>query len=126
LCVSPADPLSTDKDISPQTGFPAWVKPQRSQPVKIAPDRPEWPHEIELDGYRMIARIDHGDVRLLSGTGIDWTAKYPTVAGVRPRPKRRTGPIALPIEADGFPAGTSTLAGCVRQGGRGKSYRRQI
>ena len=36
-------------------------------------------HEIKLDGYRMAARIDNGRVQLLTRTGLDWTAKYPTV-----------------------------------------------
>jgi bifunctional non-homologous end joining protein LigD len=37
-------------------------------------------HEIKLDGYRMHARLDSGDVRLLTRTGLDWTAKYPAIA----------------------------------------------
>ena len=35
--------------------------------------------EIKLDGYRMAARIDNGDAQLLTKTGLDWTAKYPSV-----------------------------------------------
>jgi bifunctional non-homologous end joining protein LigD len=35
-------------------------------------------HEIKLDGYRMAARIDNGRVQLLTRTGLDWTAKYPS------------------------------------------------
>jgi ATP-dependent DNA ligase len=35
-------------------------------------------HEIKLDGYRMAARIDNGRVQLLTRTGLNWTAKYPT------------------------------------------------
>src|SRR5204863_9080525 len=37
-------------------------------------------HEIKLDGYRMAARLDNGDVRLLTRTGLDWTSKYPAIA----------------------------------------------
>ena len=48
--------------------------------VKQAPDGPGWLHEIKLDGYRMHARLDSGDVRLLTRTGLDWTSKYPTIA----------------------------------------------
>ena len=39
---------------------------------------PQWLHEIKLDGYRMAARIDNGRVQLLTRTGLDWTAKYPS------------------------------------------------
>jgi bifunctional non-homologous end joining protein LigD len=35
-------------------------------------------HEIKLDGYRMAARLDNGRVQLLTRTGLDWTAKYPS------------------------------------------------
>jgi DNA ligase D-like protein (predicted ligase) len=35
-------------------------------------------HKIKLDGYRMAARIDNGRVQLLTRTGLDWTAKYPS------------------------------------------------
>ena len=35
-------------------------------------------HEIKLDGYRMAARTNNGRVQLLTRTGLDWTAKYPS------------------------------------------------
>jgi DNA ligase D-like protein (predicted ligase) len=48
--------------------------------VTHAPDSPAWLHEIKLDGYRMHARLDSGEVRLLTRTGLDWTHKYPAIA----------------------------------------------
>ena len=48
--------------------------------MKQPPDGPDWFHEIKYDGYRMHARIDDGDVRLLTRTGLDWTRKYPPIA----------------------------------------------
>ena len=36
-------------------------------------------HEIKLHGHRMAARIDHGNAQLLTRTGLDWMAKYPSV-----------------------------------------------
>jgi len=48
--------------------------------VKQAPDGAGWLHEIKLDGYRMHSRLDNGDVRLLTRTGLDWTTKYPAIA----------------------------------------------
>jgi bifunctional non-homologous end joining protein LigD len=48
--------------------------------VREAPEGPEWLHEIKYDGYRMHARLDHGSVRLLTRTGLDWTHKYPAIA----------------------------------------------
>src|SRR6185437_15923337 len=62
---------------SPSSGF---IPPQLSKVVSQAPDGPAWLHEIKLDGYRMAARLDSGTVRLLTRTGLDWTAKYPAIA----------------------------------------------
>ena len=53
---------------------------QLTELVKQPPDGPDWLHEIKFDGYRMHARIDGGDVRLLTRTGLGWTRKYPPIA----------------------------------------------
>jgi DNA ligase D-like protein (predicted ligase) len=58
--------------------LPQFVPPQLSQLVEKPPSGPQWVHEIKLDGYRMSARIDNGRVQLLTRTGLDWTAKYPS------------------------------------------------
>jgi DNA ligase D-like protein (predicted ligase) len=58
--------------------LPSFIPPQLSQPVERPPSGPQWVHEIKLDGYRMAARIDNGRAQLLTRTGLDWTAKYPS------------------------------------------------
>jgi ATP-dependent DNA ligase len=58
--------------------LPTFIRRQLSQPVEKPPSGPQWLHEIKLDGYRMAARIDNGRVQLLTRTGLDWTAKYPS------------------------------------------------
>ena len=60
--------------------LPEWIRPQLTQLVKEAPDGDQWLHEIKYDGYRMHARLDHGEVRLLTRNGLNWTAKYPQIA----------------------------------------------
>ena len=45
-----------------------------------APSGAGWVHEIKFDGYRIQARLDHGEVRLLTRKGLDWTGKFPNVA----------------------------------------------
>jgi bifunctional non-homologous end joining protein LigD len=60
--------------------LPQWVRPQLTQLVKEAPDGDQWLHEIKYDGYRMHARLDHGEARLLTRNGLNWTAKYPQIA----------------------------------------------
>jgi bifunctional non-homologous end joining protein LigD len=37
-------------------------------------------HEVKFDGFRMAARIDSGPMQLLTRSGLDWTAKYPSTA----------------------------------------------
>ena len=48
--------------------------------VATAPDGPEWLHEQKFDGYRIVAELDRGSVRLLSRRFKDWTSAFPTVA----------------------------------------------
>jgi bifunctional non-homologous end joining protein LigD len=59
---------------------PPWIKPQLAALVTKAPEGDGWLHEMKLDGYRMHARLDAGDVRILTRRGHDWTEKYPAVA----------------------------------------------
>ena len=60
--------------------LPQWVRPQLTQLVQEAPDGDQWLHEIKYDGFRMHARLDRGEVRLLTRNGLDWTHKYPAIA----------------------------------------------
>jgi ATP-dependent DNA ligase len=60
--------------------LPRWIEPQLCKLATKAPSGPQWGHEIKLDGYRMAARIEGGRVKLLTRSGLDWTAKYPTTA----------------------------------------------
>jgi bifunctional non-homologous end joining protein LigD len=53
-----------------------WIKPQLTRLVDEAPAGEGWLHEIKYDGYRMHARIDGGDVRLLTRTCLDWSHRY--------------------------------------------------
>ncbi|TAL81007.1 MAG: hypothetical protein EPN75_05550 [Beijerinckiaceae bacterium] len=59
---------------------PRWVEPELCRLMEKAPSGPRWVHEIKFDGYRMGARIEHGQVTLLTRSGLDWTGKYPETA----------------------------------------------
>jgi ATP-dependent DNA ligase len=65
---------------SDAAALPQWIRPQLTEFVDAAPDGDQWLHEIKFDGFRMHARLDHGEVRLLTRNGLDWTAKYPQIA----------------------------------------------
>jgi bifunctional non-homologous end joining protein LigD len=60
--------------------LPAFLEPSLPQQTDKAPSGPKWVHEIKYDGYRIQARIDGRDVRLLTRTGLDWTSRFPTIA----------------------------------------------
>jgi bifunctional non-homologous end joining protein LigD len=45
-----------------------------------APDDAGWVHEIKLDGYRIEARLDRGEVKLLTRKALDWAGRFPRVA----------------------------------------------
>ncbi|KXT22649.1 hypothetical protein AYO32_11010 [Streptococcus pneumoniae] len=48
---------------------------------------PDWLYEMKFDGYRLLARLDHGEVRLYTRNGHDWAPKLPhLVAALRRMP----------------------------------------
>jgi bifunctional non-homologous end joining protein LigD len=55
--------------------LPAFVDPQLALLKKEPPSGPSWLHEIKLDGYRIHARIERGEVKLLTRTGLDWSPR---------------------------------------------------
>jgi bifunctional non-homologous end joining protein LigD len=60
--------------------LPAWVAPQLATLVAKPPPGDEWVHEIKLDGYRILLRVERGRAKLLTRNRQDWTARFPTVA----------------------------------------------
>ncbi len=48
--------------------------------AEVPPAGDEWLHEIKYDGYRIVARIQEGEVQLISRNGKDWTKEFPQVA----------------------------------------------
>src|SRR5258708_24932400 len=60
--------------------LPAAQAPQLCQLVTEAPDAADWLSEIKFDGYRLIASINQGRVRLLTRRGLDWADRLPHVA----------------------------------------------
>ncbi|MBS2015871.1 MAG: DNA ligase D [Deltaproteobacteria bacterium] len=56
------------------------IGPQLATLVDAVPKGGDWIYEIKYDGYRAIATIDHGKVRLASRNGKDWTKAFQRVA----------------------------------------------
>jgi bifunctional non-homologous end joining protein LigD len=59
--------------------MPATLSPMLATLVDSAPAGEAWVHEVKFDGYRMVCRIDHGDVHVYSRNGKEWTAALPSV-----------------------------------------------
>ncbi|KQV17611.1 ATP-dependent DNA ligase [Pseudomonas sp. Root329] len=79
----PATPARKEKS-APLTGarkakLPELLKPELATLVEKAPGG-EWSYEIKFDGYRIMARIDHDEVKLFTRNGHDWTHKLPKQA----------------------------------------------
>lgn len=68
-----------------QAALPATLKPQLATLVDAPPGNHDaWTWESKFDGYRLLARVDGGDVQLFTRNGNDWTAKLkPLHASIR-------------------------------------------
>jgi len=64
--------------------LPVFIEPSLASPCEKPPSGPKWIHEIKQDGYRIQARVDGRNVKLLTRKGLDWTERFQTIAdGVR-------------------------------------------
>jgi bifunctional non-homologous end joining protein LigD len=77
----PATPIPwTHPPAARRRKMPDKVAPQLATLVEKAPEGDVWLHELKYDGYRLLARIERGDVRLSTRNGLDWTGKFPALA----------------------------------------------
>ena len=56
--------------------LPESISPELATLVD-APPPGDWRYEIKIDGYRLLARLEGGKVRLLTRNGHDWSKKLP-------------------------------------------------
>jgi bifunctional non-homologous end joining protein LigD len=56
--------------------LPAFVPPQLATLVSDVPRGPGWVHEIKLDGYRALCRLEKGRARLITRRENDWTEQF--------------------------------------------------
>ena len=59
--------------------LPSFIEPALASLVEKPPTGDRWVHEVKFDGYRLLARLDHGRVKLLTRSGLDWTSKFANV-----------------------------------------------
>ncbi len=59
---------------APQNRLPERLAPQLATPVEEPPTG-EWRYEVQFHGYRLLTRIEHGEVRLFNRNHQDWTER---------------------------------------------------
>jgi bifunctional non-homologous end joining protein LigD len=64
-----------------KAAMPAFIEPDLATLVKETPAGDDWLHEMKLDGYRMVCRIENGKAKIYTRNRNDWTAKFPSIAG---------------------------------------------
>ncbi|WP_431257756.1 DNA ligase D [Roseateles chitinivorans] len=71
----------TEPDLSraKKARLPAELSPQLATLVSATPPG-DWIAEAKFDGYRLMARVDKGKVRLITRGGNDWTSRLPSLA----------------------------------------------
>ena len=63
-----------------RAAMPGFIEPQLAQLAERPPSAAGWGHEIKLDGYRLQLRVANGRVTLKTRKGLDWTAKFGSIA----------------------------------------------
>jgi bifunctional non-homologous end joining protein LigD len=58
------------------------ITPMRAVLGTLPPDDERWAYEIKFDGYRTLAFVDAGQVRLQSSNRLDVTHKYPEIGDI--------------------------------------------
>ncbi len=75
----PAAPVVKDLEGAVKRPMPTSIQPMLASVVEKPFDDPDWLFEIKWDGYRAIAFIHNGAVRLVSRNQNDLTPRYPEV-----------------------------------------------
>jgi bifunctional non-homologous end joining protein LigD len=59
--------------------LPREPTPRLATLSEAAPAGDDWLHELKFDGYRLLARLKDGGVRLLTRSGQDWSDRFPVL-----------------------------------------------
>lgn len=77
---SPVSRAGPQLSAARKAALPASLRPQLATLVASPPATGEWVCETKFDGYRLLARIEGPEVRLVTRNGHDWTHKLATLA----------------------------------------------
>ena len=62
--------------------MPAFIEPQLCKLVDRPPSTSGWGHEVKFDGYRAQLRVQGGEAKVLTRSGLDWTEQFADIAKV--------------------------------------------
>jgi bifunctional non-homologous end joining protein LigD len=60
--------------------IPEFIEPQLTKLVERPPAGAGWAHEIKFDGYRVQLRVQNGEARIRTRSGLDWTGQFSAIA----------------------------------------------
>src|SRR5262249_16946281 len=69
-------PPARAKNNARKTKLADFYPPQLATLVDQVPGGDQWLHEIKYDGYRILTRIDHARVKLLTRESHGWTERF--------------------------------------------------
>jgi bifunctional non-homologous end joining protein LigD len=87
--------------------MPTVIHPMLAASSETAFDDPDWLFEIKLDGYRAIAFVENGSVRLVSRNQNDLTAQFPELADLAKHIRAKTAVLdgeIVALDAQGRPS----------------------
>jgi len=70
----------TRRKAGKDAAMPDFIPPQLATRVAKPPAGGDWLHEVKFDGYRVQCRIDGGEVKFLTRTGLDWSERFASLA----------------------------------------------
>jgi bifunctional non-homologous end joining protein LigD len=63
------------------SAVPPFIEPALCKLVERPPEQSGWVHEVKFDGYRVQVQVTAHEAVLRTRTGLDWTTKFPQIAG---------------------------------------------
>jgi bifunctional non-homologous end joining protein LigD len=70
----------SDAKTGKRVGLPDFIPPSLATLRAAPPSGAAWLHEVKFDGYRIEARLDRGEVTLLTRNRQDWTHRFKAIA----------------------------------------------
>jgi bifunctional non-homologous end joining protein LigD len=80
LLIKRHDRFARERETEAADEEPGFNPPELAYLAEEPPSGKDWVHEVKFDGYRIQARLDHGEVTLRTRKGNDWTGNYKSIA----------------------------------------------